>query len=158
MAVQPTDLKIFKATSQEGGAISAVEAGGVDNLFEGGFSAQESDGGTVEYACAYIQNTSAQTAFNVSFYVSSKDTVGTVTLYVGSGASAIDTEEQTVGDVTEAPSNVTFTEAASVGEAISIGDLAAGSYKSIWFAFTLPAGTSAADFDYEITIDAETGA
>lgn len=158
MAVQPTDLKIFKAASQNGGAITASEASGVDQLFEGGFSAQDSSNGTTEFACAYIKNTSGQTASNVSFYVSSKDTVTGIELRVGPGSSVVNGVEQTTGGPTDAPANVPFTLSEGKLQEVVIGDLAAGEHKAIWFSFDLQAGTPATDFDYSITIDAETGA
>jgi hypothetical protein len=158
MAVQPNDILVLKAAAQNGGAVTGTTATGINALFDGGFSAVESAAGVVEYACAYILNSAAQTAFDVSFYVSNKDVFEAVNVRVGIGASAVDVTEPATADNTTAPDGVVFSNSIDALTPLVIGDLAANEFKSIWFEFTLPAGTSAVDYDYDITVDAETGA
>lgn len=156
MAVQPNELRVVQASTQLGGVKTTTVATGTDQLFDL-FTGTESAAGIVDYACAYIENTSAQTAFGVSFYVNVEDAFEAVNLQVASGLAAIDATEAAVPDINTPPA-VTFTEAGTAGAAISIGDLPAGSSKSIWFRLDIPAGTSATNFNYGLRVSAETEA
>ncbi len=157
MAVQPQDLKIIKAASQLGGDIGTESASGANELFDI-VSGQESNAGSTEFACAYLANESSQTALSVSIYVSYEDDHENVSVDLGLGASDIGGVEAEIADEFTAPTGVTFVETQPSGNAILIGDIPAGSHKAIWLRMTVPPGTSAANFNYAITILAETEA
>lgn len=157
MAVQPQDLQIIKAASQLGGAIGTEAAGGANELF-GAVTGSQSSAGSTEYACAYLVNESSQTAISVTVYISSEDDHEGVSVDMGLGTSLIGGEEQEIADEFTAPLGVAFTETQPSGNAVLIGSMPAGSHKAIWLRMTVPPGTSAANFNYAITVLAETEA
>lgn len=157
MAIQSSELQLLKALTKIGGDVSTFPAEGANNLFAV-FSGAESAAGRTEYACVFVRNTSAQTAFNVEVYISSEDTHELVEASLGLGTSGVDIAETSTADEVTAPTGVTFVAADGVAESIAIGDLTAGQYKSLWVELVVPTGTTATDFNFQVTIAADTGA
>ncbi|MER2492317.1 hypothetical protein [Catenovulum sediminis] len=144
MALNATDLALFEASSNLGGAVSAneISSGQAGNLFDT-FTGTETRDGIVAYACAYVKNKGAQAATNVVIHIDSETAHGSVNVTVGLGSSAIDGTEQTIANEQTAPSSVSFVEALDEENGLSVGTLNAGQTKAVWFRIDVPAGTAA---------------
>ena len=156
MAVTPSDLKLFKTSNNLGGAITATQASG-GNVYDA-FTGDETAAGTTEYACVYVQNDSAQTAFSVGVYVNSETSHAGANAAIGLGSSAVNGTEQTVANKNAAPAGVSFSEANGDANALSIGDIPAGHHKAVWIRMVIGAGTAAKNnYTIQIGIKADTG-
>ena len=155
MAVLATDLKLFKTTSNLGGAITATQATG-GNVFDA-FTGDETSAGITEYACVYVKNEAAQTALAAKVYVNSETSHAGVNATIGLGTSAINGSEQTVANKTTAPTGVTFSEANGAGSALTIGDIPAGQHKAVWVRMVVGAATAAKNaYTVQVGIDCDT--
>lgn len=137
MAIAASDIKLYHSTNRLGGAITATEITDdtVANLFDN-VSGAEAAAGDTEYRAFYIKNTHATLTWQaVKFWISSNTTSGDDTLSVAldaagviaSGAGDVIADESTAPDPA-----LTFVAAANEGAALTIGDIAAGSYILIW--------------------------
>ena len=112
----------------------------LENLFNAVTPAQAL-AGKVSYRCYYLLNSSAtQTAINVTLWVK-QNTPGEDTMHIGLGTSAIDIAEQTIGNELTAPVGINWVAPTTKATGLVIGNLAPGSYKSIWQRRTVPAET-----------------
>ncbi len=159
MALNATDLALFKAASNLGGAISATEltSGLLGDVFDK-FTGIETRDGITEYACLYVKNKGAEPAENVTVHIDSETSHGSVNATIGLGNSAVNGTETAIANKTTAPSSVTFVEATTEGAGLNIGTLAAGARKAIWIKLVVPAGTTAKN-SYQFTpqINFDTG-
>lgn len=152
MPIAATDMKIYKTTDGLGGAITATESvsGQAGNVFDT-FSGAETAAGGVFYACLYIKNEHATlTAQAVEFLIEDETAHAGVNVSIAKGTSAVNAEEQTIGDENTAPAGVTFTDTdtTTTGEAVSdpvvsLPDIPAGETVAVWVRVTIDAGTAA---------------
>lgn len=137
MAISNTDIKLLASTNGLGGAITATEltSNSLHNLFDA-VSGAEASAGDTEYRAFYIKNDHATLTWqNVKVWIQSNTTSTDDTLTIGldlagvisSGAGDSIADESTAPDPA-----VTFSTADGVGNALTIGDMAAGSYILIW--------------------------
>lgn len=137
MAISDTDIKLLASTNGLGGAITATEltSNSLHNLFDA-VSGAEASAGDTEYRAFYIKNDHATLTWqNVKVWIQSNTTSTDDTLTIGldlagvisSGAGDSIADESTAPDPA-----VTFSTADGVGNALTIGDMAAGSYILIW--------------------------
>lgn len=111
-------------------------------------SSAESSAGDTEYRCIYIHNGHGSlTLQNAAVYIDTNTPSTDTEIQIGLGTSAIDGTEQTIANESTAPTSVTFSTAAGSGNALSIGNLAAGSHKAIWIRRVVTASASAANDD-----------
>lgn len=137
-----------------GGAMSStVDAG---SLFDT-VNSTESASGDVEYRCIYVTHTDpALTWQGVKIWLDSNPS-GQIA--IGLGATATGTGSETaVANENTAPAGVTFSAAATEGAALTIGDMAVGQRKAVWFRRTITAGASAASVSYSYTAKGDTAA
>lgn len=132
-----------------GGAISSTQItdATVANLFDN-VSSTETTAGDTEYRCLYVKNTHATlTLQSTKVYIQTNTPSGDTSAEIGLGTSAINGTEQTVANESTAPSSVTFSTAAGVGNALSIGNIPAGQHKAIWVKRIINAGAAAYNAD-----------
>ena len=110
------------------------------NLFDN-VSAAQSLIGKTSYRCCYIKNThSTDAAVAVTVWVKTVTPAGD-DITIGLGTSANGGTEQTIASDTTAPSGVTFSQPMSYGAGLTIGNVAAGSWKALWMRRIVPAST-----------------
>ena len=143
MTISASNLQLLKSESGIGGAISDTQVEGF-NLF-GIFNGDETRDGHTEYACVYAKNNSNQTAFNMRLFVENETPHQGANYSIALGTAVIDATEPATANDTTAPANVSFVEADLIGNALEIGDLEAGEFKSIWVRLAVEADTSAKD-------------
>lgn len=137
MAISDTDIKLLASTNGLGGAITATEltSNSLHNLFDA-VSGAEASAGDTEYRAFYIKNEHATLTWqNVKVWIQSNTTSTDDTLTIGLDlAGVISTGAgDSIADESTAPDPaVTFSTADGAGNALTIGDMAAGSYILIW--------------------------
>lgn len=131
-----------------GGVKSANAASGtVDALFDATGSA-EAVAGDVEYRCVYLHNgNGSSTMLSAVAWISANTPNANTTLAIGVGSSAVNGTEQTVADESSAPAGVSFSEPATQGAGIALGDIPAGQHRAIWLRRTVTAGAGASAND-----------
>lgn len=148
MAIAASDIKLYHSTNRLGGAITATEITDdtVANLFDN-VSGAEAVVGDTEYRAFYIKNTHATLTWQGAvFWISSNTTSGDDTLSVALDLAGVITTGagDDVADESTAPSpTLTFVAAANEGAALTIGDMAPGSYILIWVKRVVNAGAEA---------------
>lgn len=143
MAVLATDIKYYLSgggsnttpVASLGGVISTTEL--VDNSAANLFAnaaGTETLAGSTDYLCLYVKNTSAQTFFSAQIYVTqiTTSTEDEITMGLGSTATGTGTE-QTIANITTAPSGVSFTAPTTYATGLVIGDMTTGQWRAIWF-------------------------
>lgn len=124
-------------------AISAA----IDALFDT-VSGAESAAGDVEYRCVYLHNANAtDPMLGAVVWISANTPLAGSTLAIGVGTAAVNGTEQTIANEATAPSGVTFSEPASAGAGLALGDLPAGQHKAIWLRRTITAGSGSSAND-----------
>lgn len=126
---------------------TALTPASIENLFDNVTGAQAA-AGHIDYRCVFILNNHATlTATNTRFNIQSQ-TSGGGTLEIGvdgtakSAKGAAGAQAVTIASETVAPSGVTF-----AGTEITLGDLAPGEVRGVWFKRTVTAGASALNPD-----------
>ena len=157
MAIVATDLVFYLSggaansdpAASIGGAASSTLTltGAAHDLFDA-IAEDETDAGDVEYRCAYLTNTSAETATNARLWIEANTPSPGSSVEIGLGAAAINGTETAAADEGTAPAGVSFS-AAPVDKdtALVIGDLPAGASKSIWIKRVVTPGMAATASD-----------
>lgn len=144
-----------------GGAISSTELtdNTTHNLWDVVSSAESSSGDT-EYRCIYVKNEHGSlTLQSAKVWINTQTPSSSTSVDIGLGTAAVNATEQTVPNEQTAPGSVTFGPAAGEGSALSIGNIPAGQYKSIWIRRTINSGATAANDDsYELGYSGDTAA
>ena len=149
MSITSNEIKLYKSTNSNGGAITdtEVEDGVLSNLFDK-VTSDESLAGATEYRCAYIKNVHASIVLEEAIsYLSANTLSPTTNMFIGVGTSIVGAVEQTVLDDYTAPIGITWVDGLNVINAITLGDIPAGSHKAIWFKRVVGENTSAAPVD-----------
>ena len=157
MPIASSDIKFYLSggaansdpNAALGGAISTTQIvdATVANLYDN-VSSAESSAGDTEYRCFYVKNTHATlTLQSAKVYIQTNTPSTDTAAEVGLGSSAVNGTEQTVANETTAPTAVTFSSAAGVGNALSIGNIPAGQHKAIWVKRIVNAGAAAYNSD-----------
>lgn len=148
MSVLSSDIKVYLSggasndnpNASLGGAVSSTEI--VDdtlhNLFDEVSGAEHLVGST-EYRALFVKNDSAETAYNVKVFIDSNTTGVDSSLEIGKEAT-IGSPKQTIANETTAPTDITFSTADGVGNAIVLGDMTAGTYYMVWLKRIISAG------------------
>lgn len=157
MPIASSDIKFYLSggaansdpNAALGGAISSTEItdASVANLFDN-VSSAESSAGDTEYRCLYMKNTHATLALqSAKVYIQTNTPSADTSAEIGLGSSAVNGTESTVANESTAPGSVTFSTAAGVGNALSIGNIPAGQHKAIWVKRIVGAGAAAYNAD-----------
>lgn len=138
------DLQYYKstATGSLGGAITEtiVTTNLKHDLFDS-VSGSEADTGDTEYRCIYVKNISSRSVLaNSIVWINSTTPSPYSVVGIGLGTSAINGTEQTIGTEDTVPSGVTFQDTVGIGNALTIGDIAAGSHKAVWIRRVISVG------------------
>lgn len=160
MPITTTDLQYLgSGASNIGGAIGSAVSSAVNGLFDY-VSGAESTAGDTEYRCVYVKNAHATlTLYGAKVWVSVGTPSTDTAVQIGLGAAAISATETEVANESTAPVGVTFSDSASEGAALTIGDLAAGAYKAVWIKRTVTAGAAAYSSDgMTLSFKGDTGA
>lgn len=138
-----------------GGAKSSTEAPA--DLFDDVTSAESSAGDT-EYRCFYVHNAHGTlTLQNAVIWISANTTGNRIA--IGVGSSAVNGTEQTVANENTAPTGgVTFSQPASKGAGLALGNIPAGQHKAVWVRRTIAAATGAANDTYTLRVEGDTAA
>lgn len=131
-----------------GGAKSSTEIGtGLHNLFDIVGSA-ESAAGDTEYRCFYVHNAHATlTLENAVIYIQSNTPSTDTSAEIAVGSSAVNGTEQTIADESTAPTGVTFSTAANLGAALTLGDIPPGEHRAVWVKRIVSEGAAAYNDD-----------
>ena len=142
------------ANASLGGAksSSAVPA----NLFDD-VSGAESAAGDVEYRCFYVHNNNGTLVLQNAVIWIDANTTGN-RIAIGLGTSAVNATEQTVADEQTAPAGVTFSQPATKGAGISLGNIPAGQHRAVWIRRTIAAATPASNDTYSVRVEGDTAA
>lgn len=161
MPIIQTEIKLYSTTNGLGGAITANEV--VSNVLHNVFDKVNSDDallGKTYYKCIYLKNTNSSITLEATkAYILSNTPSLSTTMEIGLGTAAINSSEQLIANTNTAPAGVTFTALTGLANAVSIGNLANGSYKALWLKLVISAGTIAANADgATLEITGDTGA
>ena len=146
-----------------GGAMSTVGGGIIttavlNNLFDD-VSSAESTAGDTEYRGFYVKNKHATLTWeNVVVWIESLTSSADTEFDIALADEAVGAAMETIVDESTAPSGPSFTRPTSKGAGLSIGDIAAGSYKGIWIKRTVTAGAAAANDSGTIRCEGDTAA
>lgn len=125
-----------------GGAKSSTAAPtAVDALFDQTSSAEALAGDT-EYRCIYLHNGNGSSEMLSAVVWISSNTPAS-RLAIGVGTAAVNGTEQTVANESTAPAGVTFSQPASQGAGLALGDIPVGQHKAIWLRRTVAAASGA---------------
>lgn len=156
MAITATDIEYrlsggdanADGNASLGGEISANAVSGALHAFFDRVTGAEAAAGDVEYRCLYVRNAHATlTLYGTTVWISSNTPSTDTAVAIGLGTSAINGIEQTVADEATAPAGVAFTEPASYGAGLAIGDIPAGQHKAVWIRRTVTAAAAAYNND-----------
>jgi hypothetical protein len=152
MAILTTDIKIYHSggasnsdpNASLGGVISStvITDGALHNLFDK-VSGAEALAGDTEYRCLFVKNTHATLTYQSAKVYIDTNTPSTDTDITISVATETGSPVQTVANENTAPTGQSFSSAAGTGNALTIGDLAAGASKAIWVKRVVTAGAVA---------------
>jgi len=143
MAVLAADIKYYLSGGAAntnpalalGGAISTTELvdNSAANLFPNA-AGTETLAGSTDYLCLYVKNTSAQTFFSAQIYVTQITTSTEDEITMALGSSAINATEQTITNITTAPTGLSaFSAPTTYATGLVIGDMVASATKAVWF-------------------------
>lgn len=130
-----------------GGAKSSNQAPtAIDTMFDR-VSSAEALAGDTEYRCVYIHNAYTEAMLNSVVWISANTASLTTSVAIGLGTSVLNGTEQTIANENTAPVGVTFSEPASQGTGIALGDIPTGQHRAIWVRRTINAATAAVASD-----------
>lgn len=162
MPITATDIDFRQSTAAGslGGAISATAVSSALNGLFDYVNGVEAAAGDTEYRCIYVRNShSSLPYYGAKVWISANTPSPGTAAQIGLGTSAINGTEQTVAGEGTAPAGVTFSDAATEGAALVIGDIPAGQHKAIWIKRVVTAGAAAYNNDgMTITIKGDSGA
>lgn len=131
-----------------GGAKSSQTMSSAADAFFDRVGSAEAEAGDVEYRCFYIHNShTTLTMQSAVVWISSQTTSADTSIAIGIGSSAINGIEQTVANESTSPAAVAFSQPATEGAALAIGDIPPGQHRSIWVRRTVLAGAAAINDD-----------
>jgi len=118
--------------------------------------------GRTDYRVLYVRNATTFTLLGVKAYINSQTSSADTSAQIGLGLKAAflptqiasqqyeavnNTCELAIADTVTAPAGVSFVDAATLGTAISLGDIPAGYLKAIWVKRVVNAGAAATTSD-----------
>jgi len=117
----------------------------------------QSAAGLTEYRCYYVHNTHGTLAMlGTRLWIGTNTTASEIA--VGLGSAAINATEQTVANEATAPAAVAFSQPATSGAALVIGDIPAGQHKAVWLRRIVAPGSPARNQSYSIALTCDTEA
>ena len=126
------------------------------NLFDD-VPGAESAAGDIEYRCFYVHNNNGSLVLQNAVIWIDANTTGN-RIAIGRGTSAVNATEQTVANEDTAPAGVTFSQPATKGAGISLGNIPAGQHRAVWIRRTIAPNTSASNDTYNLRVEGDTDA
>ena len=131
------------AAASLGGAMSSTVAPtGLNGLFDQ-VSSAEAAAGDVEYRCIYVANTGTTTAQGAKLWIQANTPNSDNQIAIALGDEGVNGVAETVANESTAPSGETFSEPASEGAGLSLGNLAQNDEYPVWIRRTINAGAAA---------------
>lgn len=123
-----------------------------NNLFDK-VSGTENTAGDTEYRGVYILNNHGSlTLQSAIVWIDSETSHSGVNVKIALAGEGVNATMETIANENTAPSGETFSEAATEGAALSLGNIAAGQRYGIWLQRVVTAATAAALNDYTFTV------
>ena len=161
MPIINTEIKLFKSTNGLGGAITANEivSGELHNVFSK-VTSDEALLGKTCYRCIYVKNANLSITLEAAkAYKVGNTPSNTTELEIGLGTALLNSSEQVIANELTAPVGIAFSSLTGVGNALSLGNLPAESYKAIWLKLIVAPNATAFNADgATIEIVGDTGA
>lgn len=132
------------AASSLGGAMSTTTE--VSTALNGLFdivSSAEAAAGDINYRCIYVSNEGTTTATGCKLWITSNTANSDNQIAIALGGEGVNGTAETVGGEGTAPSGETFSEPASEGAGLSLGNMAQNDEYPIWIRRTVNAGAAA---------------
>jgi len=164
MPITTSEIKVFKSSSGVGlgGPISGTEivSSQMNNVFDN-ISSAEAAAGDTEYRCIYVKNTNASiTLLQAVIWIANNTGSADTNIEIGVDPAGANTSAQIVGAEDVAPTAVSFSAAASLNDAVVLGNIPNnGGYIAVWLKRTVDSGAEAtANDSATLTIQGETTA
>lgn len=157
MSLSTDDIVFMDSTNGLGGALtSLIPEEALHNVFDR-VSGKEAKLGDVEYRCVYIKNRSAtDTLYNATVHLASTVSGEKEQIEIGLGLAPLNSTEQTITEEGDAPYGIVFVEDVGIENALPLGDLSAGSYKSIWIKRSiLPNAPVSRESTFTLSVDGD---
>lgn len=162
MAILTTDI-VYRLSGGAANADPNASIGGAMSsnvmpsaIFDDVTSGQASAGDT-NYRCVYVRNGHGSlTLVSAVLWIATNTTGSRIS--VGAGAAAVNATETAVANEATAPAGVTFSQPASKGAGIALGDIPAGQFKAIWLRRVVAAATGAANDTFTFRVEGDTAA
>lgn len=144
-----------------GGAMSTVGGGvittNVQNNDMDDITGSEASAGIIIYHGYYYKNNHGSLTWQSPvFWISSQTSSGDTDVAVAIADEAKNTAIEVIGSETTAPTGPTFTQPASKGAGIALGDLLFSDYRGIWVRYTVTGPASAVLDQYTIEAEGDT--
>jgi hypothetical protein len=140
------------AAASLGGAMSSsANVSASLNAFFDLVSSAEAVAGDTEYRCIYVANIGTSTALGAKLWIQSNTPNTDNQIAIALGGEGLNGTAETVANENTAPAGETFSEPASEGAALSLGDLAQNDEYPVWIRRTINAG-AAADASEQFTL------
>ena len=138
MSLSADDIVYMQTVDGLGGALTTeIPEESLHNIFDP-VSGKEAKLGNIDYRCVYVKNKSTTASlYNAKMYIMAQPVNASESIRIGKGSSPLNSTEQRITDDNTKPLNVNFYDAASLDNAIELGDIPNGSYKSVWIERTV---------------------
>lgn len=137
-----------------GGAKSSVSSG--SGIFDA-VTSTEAGAGDIEYRLVYVHNAHATlTLLGAKVWIQTNTPSASTDVAIGLAAAGANATETAVANENTAPASVTFSQPASLGAGLSIGDLAPGQHYGVWVRRTVSAGAAVASDNFTLRVQGDT--
>ena len=137
-----------------GGAKSSVNA---DSAIFDAVTSAEASSGDAEYRLIYLHNAHATlTALAAKIWIQTNTPSASTDVAIGLAAAGANATETAVANENTAPAGVTFSQPASFGAGLSLGDLSPGQHFGVWIRRTVTAGAAVAADSFTLRTQCDT--
>lgn len=127
----------------------------VNSMFDD-VSGAEEQAGDIEYRGFYVRNAGDQTAENVKLWISSNTPDPDTQVAIALAGEGLNGTMEIIPSEDMAPIGEAFTEPASEGAGLSLGNIPAGQHYGIWVRRTIPAGAGASADEFTLAASFDT--
>ena len=162
MPITSTDIH-YRLSGGASNADPLLSIGGVKSsasadasIFDAVTSA-EASAGDIEYRLVYIHNAHATlTMLGAKAWIQTNTPSANTDVAIGLAAAGANATETAVANENTAPAGVTFSQPASLGAGLSLGDLAPGQHYGVWTRRTVTAGAANASDSFVLRVQCDT--
>jgi len=126
-------------------ALGGVESSNsfVDNAIFADVSSADASSGKTYYRCFYVHNNHATLTYLAPhIWIQTQTSSGDTDIAIGLDAAGLNGTATTIADENTAPTGVSFSQPASEGAGLSLGDMAPGDYYAVWVRYTVNASAA----------------